>query len=114
MQNIQEIIEKIFSGITISEEEKKVIVGLYIVGYHRSLLEALLGINLQNKDFYIKMTNFFAENIEELTDEQKKRLQKAMEAEKGRMLGEILKNIKINLSEEDKKKIEKNTKQLLP
>lgn len=103
---INETINKVFSGIKMTNEQKNALAGMYLIGVFKSMLETLFTLKSQDKGFFRKTSVFFDAAVATLDEEKRKVFNTVIEKEKSRITGEILVSFKENLPPELRQKIE--------
>lgn len=102
MISVEELINKLLAGIDISADEQKRIMGLYLVSYHKAILELLMVMKGHDAEFIKSLASFFAKEVETLTPEQQKYLTEALEIHRDKTLAEMADIIHDKLPEKDK------------
>jgi succinate dehydrogenase flavin-adding protein (antitoxin of CptAB toxin-antitoxin module) len=112
MNTLLDFLHQVFAGVGMTEEQEKAMGGICAVCLCRAMLETLMGLNLDNREFYARLNNFFESEIQRLTEEQKKQLDNIMAQERERIVVDALKNFGKELPPDLLKKMEDNLHRL--
>ncbi len=108
MNNFKTILDPIFKDTRITDADKNMFLGLYMTNMYKILLEVLIGMNGQDKNFIKKINDFFQESEEMLDADNKAILKNVMEKQKKVFLSSLVDVIKKNVDDENRIIIEKN------
>lgn len=113
MDSIREITDELFKDIKMSENQKRAFLGMYLIGYFKTVLELLIALKGNDQDFIQKLTVFFDESIKTLPEPQRKKFEEEVDIQKGKLLGEMVKITDRNIEEDLKPVFKKNLQSLL-
>lgn len=93
---LEETITKAASirALSLTEEDKKVIIGAYSLLLYKATVELLLAMAGNKQDTHEKIQNLFNSLIENLTPEEQNKFSEILEKEKARILIEIFSETK--------------------
>lgn len=109
---IKDYLDKVFLDIDVSAEEKKQIMGIYYISIYKVVLELLITLKSDDKEFINRLNVFLAENIGSLDPKVLPYFEKAIDQQKAKLLQDINRVITEKVSPEIKEKIQKNIAQL--
>lgn len=112
MQSIQEIIDKIVQGLNLSEEQKKVLTGLYFIGLYKASLEIFIGLKGNTEEFHKAINYFFQKTLLTLTQEEQKIYDTLLEQQKSKILSDIFSTFSSSLPQEKQQQISDNLAKL--
>lgn len=108
MLNLQDtLIDKAFEGISIPNTEKEALLGLYMVGMYKVLVELVASFS-QDKEFHTRFLELMNEYLENFPEKTKSALEKALQQEGNTLLKGMLTTYAENLPEPHKTKMKQN------
>lgn len=110
INNFEEYFKQLFKGLEITEDEEKQIKFIYLVQIYKSIVELLMTLKGKDKVFVDEFTKYLDVNVKSLDQETLSHFDKAMEAERNRIVNSMVKTILATASEDQRKVIEENLK----
>ncbi len=112
MNTIKDIFDHVFSGLDISDEEKKTLIGLYTIESYKTMMELLLTLFGQKSEFHEKFSQFSREYISQLDIEQRKNIEETLKEQNNISLSHILNAFLSELPADEQEKLQKNLRQV--
>lgn len=104
----QDIINKVFQGLDIAEEQKQQTFGAYLLAYYKKSFEVLIELKLTDQEFLNRLAEVFNSEVNRLSVEEKKRLDEVLEKSKGGLLANLLATITGKLDPATQQKVKDN------
>lgn len=112
MNSIEDIIEKALDGIPITQQDKNILLGMYMLKYNKSCLELLSILKGKDIQFQQNINELFGKAISSLNTEERQKFNKAIDDEKGKILANLINVFKNSLSPQLQQKIEENLEEI--
>ncbi|MCL4416762.1 MAG: hypothetical protein M1365_08720 [Actinobacteria bacterium] len=112
MNTIKDIIEKALEGIPITQQDKNILLGIYMLKYNQSCLELLSVLKGKDIQFQENINELFGKTIASLNIEERQKFNKAIDEEKGKILANLINKFKNSLSPQLQQKIEENLEEI--
>jgi hypothetical protein len=105
---IEELINKVFQGIDIEEDQKKAIVGIFVFKFYEMVVDELLSCDMSNIKHIAKITQTIDCLVQDLDVKKKEVVLQNIKTRKIEILVEMIDKLTTNLDNETQKTIDKN------
>lgn len=106
--NVNNYFDSVFKDVNISEQEKKQLLGVYLISIYKILIEILLTFKGNDKVFLQKLNELIGQGIDNLEPQLKNAFDKAIEEQKSKIIDTITKIILEKSPKEVAQKIQSN------
>ncbi len=112
LNNFEEYFKQVFTGLEITEDEEKQIKFIYLVQIYKSIVELLMTLKGNDKAFVDEFIKFLDLSIKSLDAKTLSAFDNAMKDERSRIADSMTQTILATASEDQKKIIEENLKNI--
>lgn len=110
MNKIASIIDQIFEGIELPQEQKNTLITIYTLNSLKTIFDTLVGLTKGDQDFINKITNLYDLEIAKLSSNDKIIFDKIISEENAKNLSSVIDIFASNLPVELRNKINENLK----
>lgn len=108
MVSPKDIINNVFQGLEVSEEEKQQILGAYALAYYKKSFEILMEVKLTDQEFLNRMAEVFNNEVSKLPPKVKKIFDETLEKSKGDLISNLLSRITSKLDSKTQQRVKNN------